>query len=77
MRTIRRVGGTTVFGRQASQGQVVDKRRGIDVVFGGPGEFLFALKAAAVCFAVGRVMAAARSIHARKRNATILRANGG
>jgi hypothetical protein len=68
------VSGTSRVG-QTCEGLIVDKRRGIDALFGGPGELLFARKAAAMRFAAGGVVATARPIHTGKHNATVLRAS--
>jgi hypothetical protein len=57
--------------RQGRQRLVVDEGGRIDVVLSGPGQLLLAGKAAAVFFAVGRIVASARSVHAGERNAAI------
>lgn len=57
---------------QACQRSVVDKRCRIDVVRGGPREFLLTRKAAAVSLTGSGVVTAAGTIHTREGDAAIL-----
>lgn len=56
--------------RRAGRREVY-KRRGIDLMFGGPGQFLLTGKTAAMLFATLGIVTAAGAVHARKWHAAI------